>query len=261
VNLPAELLHGQIALAALELARLSGVVAVSPVPWHNAPGRARVGLLVFLLVLVHGHGDSPVREMSSAGWVAVNTFTEFVIGACIGMFVRLCISAAEIMGEAIAPTIGFSAAQVFDPSSGSTDSVLTNLIRMLALLVAITTGLHRVMLAALISSFHFVPVGTALHIEASFPIFLELSGHMLGVGVRLALPVLAVLLMVNVGLGFVARAAPTIQIFNVGFAVLLGVGAAVLYMTLPDFSRVLAAEMGRAEGYFARIFAELGAGP
>jgi flagellar biosynthesis protein FliR len=258
VSIPDELLRGQIALGALELARLSGVVALSPVPWQHAPARARVGLLVFLLVLVHGHGDSPVREMTSAGWVAANTFTELVIGACIGMFVRLCIAAAEIMGEAIAPTIGFSAAQVFDPSTGSTDSVLTNLIRTLALLIAVTTGLHRVMLSALISSFQLLPVGTALHVEASFPLYLELSGHMLGVGVRLALPVLAVLLMVNVGLGFVARAAPTIQIFNVGFAVLLGVGAAVLYVTLPDFSHVLAGEMGRAGGYFERVLHELG---
>jgi flagellar biosynthetic protein FliR len=258
VSLPDELLHAQIALGALELARLGGVVAVSPVPWHHAPARARVGLLIFLLVLVHGQGGSPVHEMSSAGWVAANTFTEFVIGACIGMFVRLCISAAEVMGEAIAPTIGFSAAQAFDPSTGTSDSVLTNLIRTLALLIAVTSGLHRVMLAALISSFRIVPVGTALHIEASFPMFLELSSHMLSVGVRLALPVLAVLLMVNVGLGFVARAAPTMQIFNVGFAVLLAVGAAVLIMTLPDFSHVLAAEMGRAEGYFERVFAEFG---
>jgi flagellar biosynthetic protein FliR len=258
VSLPEELLRGQIALGALELARLSGVVALSPVPWHHAPARARVGLLIFLLVLVHGHGGSPVRELTSAAWVAANTFTEFVIGACIGMFVRLCISAAEVMGEAIAPTIGFSAAQAFDPSTGTSDSVLTNVIRTLALLIAVTTGLHRVMLATLIQSFHVVPVGTVLHVEASFPLFLELSGHMLGVGLRLALPVLAVLLMVNVGLGFVARAAPTIQIFNVGFAVLLAVGAAVLYMTLPDFSRVLAAEMGRAEGYFDRVFRELG---
>src|SRR5690606_19897325 len=124
----------------------------------------------------------------------------------------------------------------------------------LALSLAVASGLHRVMLGALVSSFSLVPVGRVLHVEASFPIFLELSGHMLAVGVRLALPVLAVLLMSNAALGFVSRAAPSLQIFNVGFAILLPVGAALLLLTLPETSRVLLAEMGCAETYFVRLF-------
>jgi flagellar biosynthetic protein FliR len=256
VNLPDELLRAHLAIGALELARLAGVVVVSPVPWNNAPARTRVGLVLFLLVLVHGLGDSPVREMSSPFWVAGQTFSEFVVGASIGMAVRLTVAAAEIMGSLLAPVMGFSAAQAFDPTMGTTDSVLTNLLRTLGLLLAVASGLHRVMLAALLSSFHLLPVGTTTHIEASFPAFLTLSSHVIGVGVRLSLPVLAVLLMVNVALGFISRAAPTLQIFNIGFAVLLGAGAAVLLMTLPDTSRELVLEMQRSEGYFERLFSD-----
>lgn len=255
---PLSLLQAEIAVGALELARLTGVVVLSPIPWHSAPARAKTGLLVFLLVLVHGRGEPATTELVSAGQVAASTFGELLLGACIGMFVRLIVAAAEIMGEALAPTMGFSAAQVFDPSTSSTDSVLTRLVRLLALSLAVASGLHRVMLGALVSSFSLVPVGRVLHVEASFPIFLELSGHMLAVGVRLALPVLAVLLMSNAALGFVSRAAPSLQIFNVGFAIFLTVGAALLLLTLPETSRVLLAEMGRAETYFVRLFSELG---
>jgi flagellar biosynthesis protein FliR len=253
VNLPDELLRAHVALAALELARLSGVVVVSPVPWHNAPARTRVGLVLFLLVLIHGQGNSPVRELSSVGWIAGYTFSEFLVGACIGMAVRLAIASAEIMGSLLAPTMGFAAAEAFDPTMGTSDSVLTNLLRTFGLLLAVASGLHRVMLGALLSSFSLLPVGTATHLEASFPAFLTLSGHVIGVGVRLALPVLAVLLMVNVGLGFISRAAPTLQIFNVGFAVLLAAGAAVLVITLPDVGRELVFEMSRSESYFERL--------
>jgi flagellar biosynthetic protein FliR len=247
----------ELGLAALELGRLSGVVAVSPIPWNNAPTRVRVGLLLFLLAAVHGLGESKIVGVQSAGWAASNISTEFIIGASIGMVVRLSIAAAEIAGGAIAMPMGFAAAQAFDPTMHTTDSVLTRLFRSLALLLALIAGFHRVMLEAVITSFRILPVGTATHIEATFPIFLELCGHVVSVGVRLALPVLSVLLMANVALAFVARAAPTMQIFNVGFAVLLATGAAVLVISLPDLSRELVIGFDRNARYFERLMIEL----
>lgn len=248
----------EMGLAALELGRISGVVAVAPIPWSNTPTRVRVGLVIFLLAAVHGLGDSPIAELPSAGWAASNIATEFIIGLSIGMVVRLSVAAAEIAGGAIALPMGFSAAQAFDPTMGSTDSVLTRLFRNLALLLALITGMHRVMLGTLVSSFRLLPVGTATHVEASFPIFVELCGHVLNVGLQLALPLLSVLLMANVALAFVARAAPTMQIFNVGFGVLLATGAAVLVISMPDLGRELAIGFDRNALYFERLIYELG---
>jgi flagellar biosynthesis protein FliR len=251
------LLRPELCVAALELSRLSGVMAVAPIPWSNAPRKVKVGLLFFLVLAVHGMGDSRMTELPSAGWAAIHGSTEFLIGISIGMVVRLSVAAAEIAGGAIATPIGFSAAQAFDPTIGTTDSVVPRLFRNLALLVAVITGLHRVMLEAVVSSFHLVPVGAAQHLEATFPLFLELSGHVLRTGLSLALPLLAILLMANAALAFVARAAPTMQIFNVGFAVLLGTGAVVLMLSLPDLSRELALGFDRNARYFERLLAEL----
>src|SRR5688572_27600066 len=173
------------------------------------------------------------------------------------MVVRLSIATAEIAGGAIAMPMGFSAAQAFDPTMGSTDSVLTRLFRHFALLLALISGLHRAMLGTLLSSFRILPVGTPAHVEATFPLFLELCGHVIGVGLQLALPILAVLLMANVALAFVARAAPTMQIFNVGFAVLLATGAAVLVISLPDMSRELAIGFDKNARFFERLLVGL----
>jgi flagellar biosynthetic protein FliR len=247
----------EVGLAALELGRISGVVAVAPIPWSNTPARVRVGLVIFLLAAVHGLGDAEIDAVPSAGWAASNIATEFIIGLSIGMVVRLSVAAAEIAGGAIALPMGFSAAQAFDPTIGSTDSVLTRLFRNLALLLALIAGFHRVMLGTLVSSFRMVPVGSATHVEASFPIFVELCGHVLNVGLQLALPVLSVLLMANIALAFVARAAPTMQIFNVGFAVLLATGAAVLVISMPDLSRELVIGFERNARYFERLMIEL----
>jgi flagellar biosynthetic protein FliR len=259
VSVAAEFWRPQIALAALEAARLSGVVAVSPIPWTNAPQRVRVGLVVVLLAAVHGQGDSPVREMESAGWVATEMFTELIVGVSIGMVVRFAIATAEITGSAVSMPMGFGASQAFDPTSGTSDTVLTRVFRLLAMLLAVSIGLHRVMLGTLLSSFRYLPVGTAHHLEATFPIFLELSSHVLLVGMQIALPLFSILLMANVALGFVSRAAPSMQIFNVGFAVLLATGAAVTLLSLPDLGQEVVSEFRRDAVYFERLIGEFSA--
>lgn len=247
----------EVGRAALELARISGVVAVSPIPWSNTPVRVRVGLVLFLMAAVHGLGDSEVSGVPSVGWAASNITVELIIGVSIGMVVRLSIAVAEVAGGAISLPMGFSAAQAFDPTMGSTDSVLTRLFRNLALLLALVAGLHRAMLETLVSSFRMLPVGTATRIEATFPIVMDLCGHVIAVGLQLALPVLSVLLMANVALAFVARAAPTMQIFNVGFAVLLATGAAVIVVSLPDFSHELVLGFDRNTRYFEWLIHDL----
>jgi flagellar biosynthetic protein FliR len=246
----------ELALLALELSRISGVVVVSPIPWNNAPKRIRAGLIIFLLAVVHHMGKSPVTEIVSTGWAALHVSTEFIVGLSIGMVVRLSVAAAEIAGSTLALPMGFSAARAYDPSFGQAETALGRLFRTLTLLVALISGLHRVMLGTLLSSFRLLPVGTAVHLEATFPIFLELSAHVIGVGVRLALPVLAILLMANVALGFVSRAAPSMQIFNIGFAVLFATGTFGLVLALPELTHEMARGFDHNSVYFERLLSE-----
>lgn len=62
-------------------------------------------------------------------------------------------------------------------------------------------------------------------------------------GIRIAIPVLALLFITQVALAFISRAAPAMQIFSVGFAVTLTVGAVALILILPDIGRELIVEM------------------
>ena len=85
----------------------------------------------------------------------------------------------------------------------------------------------------------------------------ELSVLVLAIDLKLALPLLAVVLMADVALAFVPRAAPTVQIFNVGSAVLLGTGAVVLMLSLPGLSHEIALGFDRNAIHFERLLAEL----
>lgn len=226
-------IRSEIGTFALELARITGLIVVCPIPWEAAPKQVKAGLVFFLALVVHGAQASGIT-LAEPLTAALYILSEFTVGAAMGFVVRLTIGAAEIAGSVIAPIIGFGAAQVFDPGTGQSDSILTRLFRYLIILLALAAGLHRVVIGTLLSSFKAIPVSHVQHLEASGPYFLELSGALLLAGVRLALPVLAALLMVQVALGFVSRAAPAMQIFSVGFAVLLATGGVLMLLLIPD---------------------------
>jgi len=150
---------------------------------------------------------------------------------------------AEVTANAASPLIGFGIAQIFNPATGDEDTVLNALLQKVALWVALITGLHHVVLGTLLASFQAVPVGSIIAPSRIFPLLLDASSNVISTGVRLALPLMAVLFMVQIALGFVSRAAPAIQIFSVGFAFTLVTGGVVLVLSLPDFTRELAAEL------------------
>ena len=105
--------------------------------------------------------------------------------------------------------------------------------------------MHRVALAGLLESFRALPVGTAMVHGPALAGCVELTVDAFAVGVRLGTPVVAVALVVQVGLAMISRAAPSLQIFNVGFAVLFASTVATVVMSLQDVMEALASHFGR----------------
>jgi len=109
----------------------------------------------------------------------------------------------------------------------------------------------------LIDSFVAIPVGAHLDFASSMPAVLDLFVQSMAVGVRLAMPVIAVSLVVQIGLGMIARIAPTLQIFNMGFAILLVASLITLFSTLRELGAVLLQHLGQAPRVLERIFEAL----
>jgi flagellar biosynthetic protein FliR len=236
------LFRSELGSLSLELARITGLVIVCPLLWVDAPKRVRAAIVVLLTFLVHGQGKVAPGIVGAPELAVIGIFGELALGAGMGFVVRLVLAIAEVTANAAAPLIGFGIAQVFNPATGDEDTVLNALLQKVAMLVALITGLHHVVIGTLLASFQAVPVGTLISPGRIYPLILETSSTMLSTGVRLALPLMAVLFMVQIALGFVSRAAPAMQIFSVGFAFTLVTGGVVLALLLPDFTRELAAE-------------------
>lgn len=231
----------------LEMLRIAGLLVAGPLTWTFLPAMGRAGLVFALALLIHQptealdlHSLSPLRFMLSAG-------VEFGIGAAIGFVARLVLAVGEVAADAIAPIMGLGAAQMFDPTLGGQGTILTQLLRYFGIWAALCVGLHHLLLGALFSSFTGIPTGTLLNPGVLGIPFISMTAGVLESGIKLALPLMAVLFIVQVCLAFIARAAPAMQIFSIGFAVSLGIGFLVWVVFAPDLLRELTYLRGWAE--------------
>ncbi len=254
------MLRAELAVFLLEVVRIAGMVIVAPLPWAWAPLRVRTGLVLALALAAHSLGGWSGGQEPTPAAIALAVSSEFLLGVAIGFVVRLTVAIAEIAAEVVAPLMGLGVAQLFDPKNGGSHNVLSQLFRYLAILLAVIAGVHRVVIHAVIASFSVFPVGTVPNPGYSVEVLVTLSSHVLAAGVRIAIPLIAVLFMTQVALAFISRAAPAMQIFSIGFAVTLSVGTAVLISIIPDTGFRMLAELSKVGEQIEHVLMAMGEG-
>jgi flagellar biosynthetic protein FliR len=249
----------EVAVFLLEATRISGVIIAAPLAWSSAPAQARVGLTLALAMAIHG-ATPPALHVNDIVAVVSAVPVELLVGLSMGLVVRFALAAVQVATDVFSPMLGFGVASLFDPHEQVTETPLTQLLRQLAILFALILGLHRVALGALLQSFRLVPIGAVLRPGAATEGLLDASSAALLAGTRLAMPIVAVLLVTQVALAFVSRAAPAMQIFSVGFAVTLLCGGTVLVLALPDMGTAIVEELSHVGPRIERVLVDFAEG-
>jgi flagellar biosynthetic protein FliR len=250
----------QAAAFALVMSRLSGFVVVSPFPGNNVPAMQRVGLVVVLAWVTSLFAPTAAVPADLGMHLIMSAMLELGCGLAIGFAFRLVFSASEVLGAVLSQATGLSAATVLNPASDSHDSALGRIVSLLAMLVALGAGVHRIALAYLLQSFRAIPVGTAMSIPQATGAFVDLAGSAVEVGVELAMPVVAVGLVIQIGLALIARAAPSLQIFSVGLGILIASGFVTIIATLGDMGSGLTSYFGGLAGHIDEVLFAIAGG-
>lgn len=206
---------------ALVVSRIGGFVVASPFPGANVSKTQRVGLVCVLGWVALPTANFANVPITFGAALAVTSMLEIACGVAIGLVFRFMIAAADVAGSAIAQSSGLNSATVLNPGMAAPETAMARVIALFSMLLALGAGVHRIVLSYLLESFRALPVGSRIVVSASLPLFSSLAGESLRIGVRLALPVIAVSLVIQLTLAMIARAAPSLQIFNVGLAVLV----------------------------------------
>ncbi len=196
-----------------------------------APAQVKVALTVLLAVTLMPLTRVPVAP-STVG-LALMVAREMAIGLALGLAIHALVAAAELAGHLTGFQMGMSYSAIVDPASGVRNNMIAALYGTLATIVFFVTNSHHAFLRALGQSYESLPIGAG-HIAATLPqAIMALLGLVFAFGVRLAAPVIVVLLITEVGLALISRAAPALNVMVVGAPLRLLVGLALLALVVP----------------------------
>ncbi len=221
------------------LARVLGLIMTAPLfDSRNVPARVRIGLgVATTLAVAPMAGAMPEVQVGSAAGLAILA-EQAAVGAVMGFAARLAFAALQVAGDLMGLQMGLGFATFYDPQSAGQTPVAAQFMQLAGFLLFLALNGHLMVLAALAQSFQVLPVGSFLTPDR-WKELAEAGASVFSLGTLLALPVVGPLLVVNLVLGVLSRAAPQLNLFAVGFPVTLLTGLVALALALPSLAPTL----------------------
>lgn len=232
-------LNALLAAFAWPLARILALVASAPVIGNaGVPASLKIALGLFITVLVAPLIPSPagIDPASAAGLLIMAQ--QVLIGLAMGFSMHVVFHAAEMAGEFIGLQMGLGFATLYDASVPGMIPIIGQFLGVVVTLAFLAVDGHLMLISVLVESFQVLPLAP-LSGPAGLLAVAEWGSSIFTYGLALALPLLAALLITNVGLGVLTRAAPQLNIFAVGFPLTILVGFLGLTLALPYFAPTL----------------------
>jgi flagellar biosynthetic protein FliR len=211
--------------------RISALLLTAPLFSISAvPRRVRVLAALALAWFIYPLVEWPLIDpMSAPGLVEI--VNQILIGCVMGLTLQVAVAAVVTAGQALANAIGLSMATLIDPTLGNVP-ILSQFLLIMAVLIFVGTDGHLLLLSVLLKSFSAVPIGQSMLNQAVWGKLIAWSSMIFTGALLISLPVMAVLLLINAGLGVVTRAAPSLNIFAVGFPAMMLVGILACMLTM-----------------------------
>ncbi len=221
--------------------RVSGFVLTAPAASETSiPTLVKIVLTLGLAFVLAPLVQVPAELSIFSASGLVSAVLEVLIGVSIGMAVQVAFEALNFAGQSISLTMGLGFATLVDPQHGAQTPVLGQMFMIFGTLTYLSIDGHLMLINALAMSFEQLPIG-AEHFDHDLPLMLVLWGaRVFDAGFGIALPIVVALVIVNLGLGVVTRAAPQLNLFGVGFTITLLSGFFVLLVGLDGIMHVIA---------------------
>ncbi len=211
--------------------RLSAFLAFTSIFSARAVNmRIRISLAFAMSFFVTQYIEIPKIDPVTADGL-MEIFRQILIGFTMGLVFQVASAALVVAGQAMSGSMGLSMANMVDPNMGNVP-VLSQFFNIMGTLVFLGMGGHLIVFGLVIESFKLLPIGQPFFSQDMLGKMINWSSMMFLGALLIALPVMMTLLFINVGLGFVARAAPSLNIFTVGFPALILTGFVVMIFSM-----------------------------
>jgi flagellar biosynthesis protein FliR len=217
---------------------------------RSVPGRVRIGLSAFIALAAQATLTPPPPVALDSPLAFMLVLQQLVIGLSLGFAVRVVFAAVEFAGEIIGLQMGLNFAGFFDPVTAASGTATSRFFGTTVAWLFVVSGGHLLVIAALVQSFEAFPVGPEPFAFLKMVQPQRWGAEIFALGLWIALPLVAMLLLVNLVLGLISRVAAQINVFSVGFPVTLSVGLVGMLLTLPALQQPFTVALERMLSFF-----------
>jgi flagellar biosynthetic protein FliR len=158
---------------------------------------------------------------------------QLIIGSALAFGVAAVFAAVEMAGSLVESSIGFSLAQIINPTYNTSSTALSQMYSLMATMVFLGTGAHQVMIAGVVNSFQSIPLDQSFQVGPMTGLIEHEMASIVPIALQIAAPVVGTLLLVDVGFAFLARLVPSLNPFAAQFSVKVLAGLFAVSVSLP----------------------------
>lgn len=224
----------------LILVRIASFVFVAPFfGQKGVPAQVKIGLSFFVSLILYNVVPHPELPYGGVMGFGMAVLQEGITGLLIGFAASICNSIVIFAGNMIDMDIGLSMAQQFNMDMNMQMTSTGNLYYYLIFAFMLATNMHHYILRAVCDSFYVIPIGGAVFDFSS--LLFSMTVFMMDlfvIGFRIFLPIFAVIMIMNIVLGIMAKVAPQMNMFSIGIQLKVLVGYTVLFLVIFLFPSV-----------------------
>lgn len=185
--------------------------------------------------------------------LVVEAGRSLLIGMMVGFTINLLFTAVRFAGSIAGMQIGFSIVNAYDPTTNSQVSIISQIYYILTILIFFATGAHHLLIRAMYESCLVIPPYGGFDPAGGAWYLLREFSSIFRVGLRIASPVIVVLLLVSGSMGVIVKTVPQLNVLVVGFPVKIGVGLIAFGSSLVYFKTVVIGLIAGLEGQLTHV--------
>jgi len=191
----------------------------------------------------------PASILQVIGWI----LAEAAIGLAAGLAVAFVIEGVYVAAQAISTQAGFSYASMVDPNTQADSTVLIVIAQLTAGLLFFALGLDRRLLQILAHSLEAHPPGSFILSRSSVETLAMLGSGAFSTGLRLVLPVMTFLFLIDLSIGLLGRLNSQLQLVALAFPIKMVAALVALSFLVLLVPKIYQQSAGIAFGTLAKV--------
>lgn len=232
-------------LAIMAFLRITTVFFFLPIFGDQVvPARLRIVLGLSITFFIYPIVSDKIHQQDmllqwSGLTLLLSTIREVIFGFAIGYSAKLVIIAVSIASHIVGINMGFQVASMFSPGANDHESAFSVMQNWFAIILILTLNVHHIFLEGLFKSFIYVPIGGIGDHTSLAKVSINIIQEAFSLGLRLAAPLMAVQILINISLGLLNRILPSLNVFIISFPISFTISILVLFLSIGSFISVL----------------------